>query len=47
MKKKNYQIELTNHQNDLNELNSLIIYLKSKIEELQEENDNLFLSQRS
>ena len=49
IEEKNYQIELTtqNHQNDLNELNSLIIDLKSKIAELQEENDNLCLSQRS
>ena len=40
-------IKLNYHQNDLNELNSLIIDLKSKIAELQEENDNLCLSQRS
>ncbi len=49
IEEKNYQIELTtqNHKNDLNELNSLIIDLKSKIAELQEENDNLCFSQRS
>ena len=49
IEEKNSQIELTtqNHKNDLNELNSLIIDLKSKIAELQEENDNLCLSQRS
>ncbi len=49
IEEKNNYIELItqNHKNDLNELNSLIIDLKSKIAVLQEENDNLTLSQRS
>ena len=49
IEEKNNQIELTtqNHKNDLNELNSLIVDLKTKIAELQEENDYLTLSQRS
>ena len=46
---KNNQIALItdNHQNDLNELNTSIILLKSKIAKLQEENISLSYSQRS
>ena len=46
---KNNQIALItdNHQNDLNELNTSIILLKSKIAQLQEENISLSYSQRS
>lgn len=45
---KNNQITLItdNHQNDLNELNTSIILLKSKIAKLQEENVSLSYSQR-